>query len=229
MSKLSQGQVVAVVKGSPMFSALDAAAARGFVGDCRTIHLPAGRLVFHAGQEADRFYVVLSGRVKIFKLSARGDEQILHLYGPGETFAEAAMWAGADFPAHAEAVSEATLLVISRSTLRRAIERSPELAMGMMAGLSAKLREFNQLIEELSLKEVPARLAGVLLRMSRRGGSRRLRLSQTKRQLAAQIGTVAETLSRALAKMKASALIDVHGSQITLLDLSGLEELAANG
>ena len=98
-----------------------------------------------------------------------------------------------------------------------------------MAGLSAKLHEFNRLIEELSLKEVPARLAGALLRMAAESGGSTIRLKQTKRELAAQIGTVAETLSRALAKLKDAGLIDVRGRQIAILDTDGLASLAENG
>jgi len=173
--------------------------------------------------------VILDGRVKVYKLSARGDEQILHLYGPGETFGEAAMWSGGHFPAHAEAVDHCRLLIVSRETLRRAITRQPDLAMGMMAGLSAKLREFNALIEDLSLREVPARLARVLLAEADAAGGATFRLPQTKRHLAAQIGTVAETLSRALGKLRKQGLIDVSGSTITILDADALAELAENG
>ena len=209
-----------------MLSALDGPALEEFVRQCRVLNLPEGRAVFHTGQPAQAFYAVLAGRVKIYKLSPRGDEQILHLYGPGETFGEAAMWAGQTYPAHCEAVAETSLLEVRKDALRRAILQSPELAMGMLAGLSAKLREFNHLIEELSLKEVPARLAGVLLKLSSQAKSRTIRLKQTKRQLASQIGTVAETLSRALAKVKAAGLIDVRGSEIVLLDATGLESLA---
>ena len=101
-----------------------------------------------------------------------------------------------------------------------------DLAMDMMAGMSAKLREFNQLIEQLALKEVPARLANILLDLPARPGTDTVVLKQTKRELAAQIGTVAETLSRALKKLRDMGLIEVDGSQITILDAEGLAELA---
>ena len=236
-----------------MFSALDEQALGELVRQCRLLRLADGRIVFSAGQSAEAFYVVLDGRVKIYKLSPRGDEQILHLYGPGDSFGEAAMWAGRTFPANAQTLSQAVLLEVRKDVLRRVIARRADLAMGMMAGLSAKLREFTDLIEELSLKEVPARLAGVLLKLAGPAGAappvrpaaargrpgtagraspaagapgQTVRLRQTKRQLAAQIGTVAETLSRALAKMKSAGLIDVQGADIRLLDRQGLEELA---
>ena len=136
------------------------------------------------------------------------------------------MWAGIRYPAHAEALVDSTLLVVTRSLLKDLIARSAEMAMDMLAGMSAKLWEFNQLIEQLSLKEVPARLASMLLEMPAKAGTNTIVLKQTKRELAAQIGTIAETLSRALKKLKAAGLIEVDGPEITILDPDGLADLA---
>ena len=209
-----------------MFSALDEAQLGQLVGSCRTRNLPGGSQVFTPSQRAEAFYVILAGKVKVYKLSARGDEQILHLYGPGDTFGEAAMWAGIRYPAHAEALVDSTLLVVTRSLLKDLIARNAEIAMDMLAGMSAKLWEFNQLIEQLSLKEVPARLASILLEMPAKAGTNTIVLKQTKRELAAQIGTIAETLSRALKKLRSAGLIEVNGAEITILDPDGLADLA---
>jgi len=228
MGKTSR-ESLSVLKAVPVFSALDEGEIAALCSRCATRRYKAGEVILHSRQEADRFFVVLRGQVKVFKLSPRGDEQILHLYGPGGTFGQAAMWAGIRFPANAEAVRDTELLVVPRRTLRQAVEANPGLAMGMMAGLSAKLREFNQLIEDLSLKGVPARLARVLLAEAERHGAPAFQLRQTKRQLAAQIGTVAETLSRALGKLKAAGMIDVDGSTIAIHDADKLQDLADNG
>jgi len=217
------------IRSTPLFSALDDGAAGELLRHFPTIRRSAGTVLFGPTQPAERFFVVLEGRVKLYKLSAKGDEQILHLYGPGNSFAEAAMLSGGTYPAFAEALDDVTLLAVGRVQFRAAVEGNPELAMGMIAGLSAKLREFNQLIEELSLREVPARLAGALLRMARDADGRTIRLRQTKRELAAQIGTIAETLSRALGKLKAAGLIEVRGAKITVVDPDGLADLAENG
>ena len=229
MAGISQSNAIGALKAVPMFSGLDEAVLRDLLNNCRELAFHAGELILLPAQKAERSFVILSGKVKIFQLSAKGDEQILHLYGPGETFGEAAMWAGVNYPAHAEAVTDARLLAISRQTLRTIIARNPDVAMGMLAGMSVKLQEFTVLVERLSLKEVPARLAAVLLGLSRQAGSPTFRLPQTKRQLAAQIGTVAETLSRALAKLKKDGLIEVRGSRITILQAEGLGNLAQSG
>jgi CRP/FNR family transcriptional regulator len=222
-------ETLAIIKKTPVFSEINDRTLRAFVGQCNVIRYKAGSKILRPRQEADRFFLVLSGQVKIYKLSPHGDQQVLHLYGPGETFGEAAMWARIAFPAHAEAIEECRLLVVPRETLRNAFAGNAELAMGMLAGLSKKLREFNLLIERLSLKEVPARLADMLLEQAKKTGSSVFRLGQTKSELAAIIGTVPETLSRALAKLRKSGLIQVKGSEITICDLEALRDLAENG
>ncbi len=217
------------MRAAAMFSLLNEDQLQALLSNIKIEHHKTGEIIFRPGQHADRLFLIQAGRVKVYKLSARGDEQILHLYGKGNTFGEAVMWVKGDYPAFAEAVTDLTLLTVNRRSLRTAINRSPDLAMGMIAGMSSKLREFAELIEALSLKEVPARLAGVLLAESKKTGASTFKLGQTKRQLAAQIGTVAETLSRSLGQLKTSGLIDVKGSQITLLDVDRLSDLAING
>lgn len=226
MARLAPSEIAAAVRQVPVFSALGETELQELLRVCPTRNLAAGSQVFSPVEQAGRFYVILAGKVKVYKLSPKGDEQILHLYGPGNTFGEAAMWAGIFYPAHAEVLADSTLLVVSRSVLKDLIARKADLAMAMLAGMSAKLREFNMLIEQLSLKEVPARLANVLLEIPAKGGTNTVVLTQTKRELAAQIGTIPETLSRAFKKLRASGLIEVNGAEITILDPDGLGDLA---
>lgn len=215
---------LAVARGMPMFSALDDGAAGQVLGRCHTIRRKEGTILFMSGEPAERFFLILGGAVKLYKLSPRGDQQILHAYGPGAAFAEAAVLSGGAYPATAEVVEDCELLVVGRAEVRQAIADNPDLALTMLAGMSAKLREFNRLIEELSLKSVPARLAGMLLRLS--GGAGSFELPRTKRELAGQIGVVPETFSRALGKLKSARLIAVSGKRITILDHPGLAAAA---
>jgi len=226
MARMTHSEIIDAMRQVPLFSALGQPELTRLIDACRTQHIPAGTQVLSPTERADRFYVILAGQAKVYKLSPRGDEQILHIYGPGQTFGEAAMWAGICFPAHAEVLEETTLLVVRRSVLKDLIARNPDFALAMLAGMSAKLREFNQLIEQLSLREVPARLANVLLDLPAKPGTNTVVLKQTKRELAAQIGTIAETLSRALKKLSSSGLIEVNGPEITILDPDALSELA---
>ncbi len=187
-----------------------------------------GEIIFSEGDEAKGFYVLLSGRIKIFKLSPEGKEQILHIIEPGEPFAEVAMFAGSSYPAHAEALKGSRIIFFPRGGFETLIKRDPDLAMNMLALLSQRLKYFSRLVEDLSLKEVPQRLAAYLLYL---GGSKHstmpVDLSISKGQLASLLGTIPETLSRILNKMATQGLIDVKGRQMKLLKRDVLEALAS--
>jgi CRP/FNR family transcriptional regulator len=172
---------------------------------------------------------VLSGRVKVFKLSPDGKEQIFHILGPGEPFGEAAVFAGEKFPAYAEALTESRVCFFPRPAFVGLIKKNPSLALNMLAVLSRRLRKFAALVEDLSLKEVPGRLAAYLLFLSeRKKGMRELELDVSKNQLAGLLGTIPETLSRILARMARERFIKASGQRrIQILDRKALEELAS--
>ncbi len=184
--------------------------------------------VFSEGEAAAGFYVVVSGQVKIFKLSAEGKEQILHFVTPGESFGEVPVFAGGRFPAHAETIEKSRLFFFPRAVFLELIGKDPSLAMNMLADLSKRLRRFTQLVEELSLKEVPSRLAAYLLYLSERdNGSGDLELTITKGQLASLLGTIPETISRILGKMSGQDIIQVQGRKITIVNRKRLDALSA--
>ena len=186
-----------------------------------------GETIFADGDEARGFFVVISGRVKIFKLSPDGKEQILHMFGPGEPFGEVAMFAGRRMPANAQAMEKSSALFFPRAALLEVIRRNPDLALGLLGVLSLRLRRFANLIEDLSLKEVPGRLAAYLLYLSSHtDGSQDLELDVTKTELASLLGTIPETLSRVLGKMSRQDLIRSDGRHIQILDRQGLVDLA---
>lgn len=186
-----------------------------------------GRTIFAEGEPGDGFFLVMSGLIKIYKISPEGKEQILHIFGPGEPFAEAAVFIGSPYPAHALTLEKSRVLFLPRRAFIELINRNPELALNMLAALSHRLKKFAQLIEELSLKEVPSRLAAHLLYLSRQQADQdQLLLPVSKNQLAGLLGTIPETLSRILSKLAKAELIAIDGPRITILDRSALEELA---
>ena len=186
-----------------------------------------GQSIFAEGDPGTGFYVVMKGLVKIYKLSMEGKEQILHIFGPGEPFAEAAVFIGSTFPAHALALEKSRALFIPRRAFIELIQTNPALAMNMLAALSMRLKKFAHLIEDLSLKEVPGRVAAHILYLStQQGDSDTVKLGIGKAQLASLLGTIPETLSRILTKLGKQGLINSEGPQITILDRDGLEDLA---
>ncbi len=186
-----------------------------------------GRTIFSEGDPGSGFYVAISGRVKIFKLSADGKEQILHIFGPGEPFGEVPVFEGRKFPAHAVALEESVCLYFPRPAFTDLIKNNPSLALTMLGVLSRRLRTFTVLVDNLSLKEVPGRLAAHLLYLSEiKDGTDSLDLDISKGQLAALLGTIPETLSRILGRMVKQGFIESAGARVKLLDREGLEELA---
>ena len=226
---MDKTQLISALKSVPAFSALSDSALVDLAAACRVRSCGADEIIFAADADAEAFFLILTGQVKVFRTSPKGDEQILHLYGPGKTFAEAAFWAGGRYPANAQAVSESSLLAVPRRAVEAALAKDPSLAAGMLLGMSRKLQEFADLIDDLSLKEIPARLAGVLLAEAKTAGAYTFELTQTKRQLAARIAAAPETLSRALKKLTNDRLIDVEGPRIALLDVPALKALYDEG
>lgn len=183
-----------------------------------------GQTIFFEGDEGNGFYLVATGKVKIFKMSPAGKEQILHIFGPGEPFGEVPVFHGHPFPASAESLIKTRLLFFPRRKFVNLVNNNPSIAMNMLAVLSMRLRRFTAQIENLSLKEVPARLAGYLLYLQEeQGGSETVELEISKGQLASLLGTIPETLSRIFSKMTDEGLIEVDGRRITIKNREAME------
>ena len=179
--------------------------------------------IFFEGDPGNGFYMVAEGKVKIFKMSFAGKEQILHIFGPGEPFGEVPVFHGQPFPASAETLVKSTLIFFPREKFIALVHENPSLALNMLAVLSMRLRRFVTQIENLSLKEVPARIAGYLLYLLEEQKSEdSVELEISKGQLASLLGTIPETLSRIFAKMSDEGLIAVDGKKIRILDRKAL-------
>jgi len=189
-------------------------------------------ILFSEGKEAKGFYVILSGKIKLYKISPEGKEQILHVVSAPEAFSEAALFPEGTYPAFAEALMDSQLLFFPKRDFIQLIEKNPQLSINMIVSLSQFLKKFASLIEELSLKEVSSRIAKYLidlsLKQSKEGKNpNEVELDLSKTQLASKLGTISETLSRTLAKMKGKGIIDVKKNRILILNRELLEELAS--
>jgi len=186
--------------------------------------------IFWEGEEGKGFFIIVSGRAKVFKLSADGKEQILHFFETGDHFAEVPAFDGERFPASAAALEKTEVLFFPRETFLKLLENNPSLAINLLSIFARYLRRFAKLIDDLSLKEVPGRLAVYLLEFSASNdGVSEVQLTMTKGQLAARLGTIPETLSRVFSKMSEEGLISIDGSSIRLLNRNGLMVLAGDG
>jgi CRP/FNR family transcriptional regulator len=186
-----------------------------------------GDVLFHQGDEAIGFFVVRSGRVKVFKLSADGKEQILHIFGESDHFAEVPALDGECFPASASALEKSVVLFFPRQSFLYLLEQQPTLTINLLKSFARHLRLFSHLVDNLALREIPARLANYLLSLSHKmSNAEVVELDLPKGQLAARLGTIPETLSRVFSKLSHEGLIQIEGCKIKLLDLDRLHQLA---
>ncbi|HWS15434.1 MAG TPA: Crp/Fnr family transcriptional regulator [Candidatus Methylomirabilis sp.] len=177
--------------------------------------------VFGEGDRAEGFFLVASGKVKVFKLSGEGKEQVLHVLEEGQTFAEAVIFEGGVYPAHAETLTDTELLFLPKRPFLELLERYPKLAIRMLASLSRWLKRMTDLVESLSLKDVETRLIFFLSEELKARGipptdGAALELPVSKNVLASRLGTVPETFSRTLKKLQDDGLIAVRGKQIRI-------------
>ena len=212
------------IESSGLFQGLPAAEIDEIVAIVIEKKYQRGESIFFEGDPGNGFYMVSEGRVKIFKMSLNGKEHILHIFGEGEPFGEVPVFHGQPFPASAEAMVKSSVLFFPRDRFVQLVHRTPSIALNMLAVLSMRLRRFASQIENLSLKEVPARLADYLLYLlEEQGREDSVELEISKGQLASLLGTIPETLSRIFAKMTEEGLIEVVGRRINILDRHGLE------
>jgi CRP/FNR family transcriptional regulator len=193
----------------------------------------AGEIVFSEGEPCSGLYVVESGHIRIFKSSANGREQVLSVEGPGSSVAELPVFDGGNYPASVAAVEDATLLFVSKQDFQTLCLTHPQVALKVLRVVGARLRRLVGIIEELSFTTVRHRLASFLLRLAQKEGKRtgkgaEVTLPTSNQELAAQIGTVRELVSRNLSRFQSEGLIQMDGRSVIIPDLKALEaELAS--
>jgi CRP/FNR family transcriptional regulator len=226
--------VAAFLKNARLFAGLPDADIGTFASLARVENTPSKTLLFTEGESCDRFYVVASGRVKVFKESEKGREQILHIVHPGQSFAEAAMFAGTGrFPASAETLEDSALIVLPADQFIGCLRQDSELCLRLLSSVTLWLRRMVDLVEDLALKDVQMRLGGFLVREAEERNlpvkeGTEIPLSMSKSDLARRLGTAAETLSRALYKLQKDGAVRVKGRLVTVADPKKLQ-MAAQG
>ncbi len=190
--------------------------------------LGKGAYLFHEGSASEGFYVVQRGAVNVHRVSANGKEQVIAVFRAGQSFAEAALASAGGYPADARAIEDSTVLLVPKADILGLLRSRPELALRMLGSMSQHLRVLVGLLDDLTLKDVETRLANWLLKRCPRPLPKdavEILLDRTKRVLAAELGTVSETLSRTFAGFRDRKLIRVAGNGITILDPKRLEEI----
>ncbi|MBA2586613.1 MAG: Crp/Fnr family transcriptional regulator [Chthoniobacterales bacterium] len=227
-AKFRQAVIENTLRSCQLFLGLPAADILAITAFAVSKTLAKGEYLFREGARSEGFYIVQRGAINVHRVSAAGKEQVIHLFRPIESFAEATLATESGYPADARATDESTVLLIPKREFIDLLRRRPELALRMLGSMSQHLRVLVGLLDDLTLKDMETRLANWLLKRSPRPlpkGPVVIQLDRTKRVLAAEMGTTSETLSRTLAKFRDQKLLRVKGNTITLTKPRDLQQL----
>jgi len=218
----------ASLKQIPLFADLSETELNFLLERAVALNYQPGQTIFVEGDPCEGLYVIQSGQVKIFKTSHNGREQILTIERAGASIAELPVFDGGDYPASAAALTKSTLLHVRKKDFQELCLAHPQVALKVVKVVGSRLRTMVDLIDELSFSSVRHRLAALLLRLAKTEGKKtedgiRFHLPSTNQELAAQIGTVRELVSRNLGRLQTMGMIRVHGKTVIVRDLRRLE------
>lgn len=220
--------VEASLRKSQLFASLTDAEMRALCSRVNHRHFGRGELLFNEGDACAGLFVVSSGRIRIYKMSPTGREQVLSIEGPGSSFAELPVFDGGNYPASASALEDTETLFISRKDFQAFCREHPDVALKVIAVVGSRLRRLVGIIEDLSFTTVRQRLIALVVRMAQASGNKsnagiRLELSKSHQDLAAELGTVRELVSRNLSRLQAEGFLEIDGKTILIKDFAGLK------
>lgn len=216
---------VLILRELRLFAGLPEEMLDRLVRDSEEVVYPRGEAIFSEDQPCRHLHVVLSGEVKIYKVSDGGREQVIHVMRPGSFFGEDVLFGGERYEAGAQALSSATLLNIKKDALEAVALQYPPFALAMLADFGRRLKRLMMLIGEIALQDVRTRLCRVLLDLveqQHQGPAEPAVIRIRHVELATLVGTARETLSRALGRLEQDGLIERRERAIVLRDRSGL-------
>lgn len=212
----------------PLFQALDEKQLKGVLKSSHTFSLTAKSTLFERGTSASHFYLLKSGQVKLFCLSEEGDEKVIEIINPSQTFAEAIMFMPKQvYPVSAETLKNSEVYSFDMKQFRGLLENSTETCFRLLATLGRQLHCRISDIDNLTLHNATYRLVVYLLEQLPEGAVAlsNIHLDATKVIIASRLSIKPETFSRILLRLSKQDLIEVHGNDITLLDVDGLRAL----
>jgi CRP-like cAMP-binding protein len=227
------GATLEVLRQIPYFRSLPALELRSLAANLRTGRYQADDVIFRKGDPSEGLCVVVSGRVRTVTVSPEGREQVLKVFGPGRTFADIAVFDDEPQPADAIAVIDSLIAFVPRATLLDLLTRHPNMAVDVIRLFASRLRAYKQVVEDLSLRPVIARVARLLADRAR-GTETLVEESATasprytQDEIAAMVGSVREVVQRALKTLEHAGLVEMARGRIQIIDLEALDGWAAS-
>lgn len=218
--------VAEILQGCRLFSKVDARGFQRLATIARICRFDKGEMVFREGEECPGVYVLGSGLVRVFKTAPSGKEHVLHMIGPGNTFAEVAAIGGFRCPANAEAVAATVCVLLPLEKFRDLIDHDHDFCREMLMGMASWVRHLVDLIEDVVLRDAAGRLARYLLD-AETGGDGAVELPTLKRHLASHLNLTSETFSRTIRRLADAGLIaESDPYHVHLLDRNRLRQVA---
>ncbi|HEX6308019.1 MAG TPA: Crp/Fnr family transcriptional regulator [Longimicrobiales bacterium] len=222
--------VVSILKRLPLFRGLSDEALAAVADRTVLRELPRNAVLFREGEASRGLFVVLDGSVKVYRSTPDGREQVLYVEVPTHTLAELPLLDGGPYPASARAAEPSLVLFLPRDDFQRLYRTNPEIADAVIHDLGQRLRRLVRLVERVTLKDVPSRVAAALLEEAAAAGAARdggeFELPMAQEELARGIATTRESVARALSRFRKERLIEQEGARIRLCNLAGLHEIA---
>ncbi len=215
-----------VLRNNLLFQRLSEEQLEAVVERARVIHLEDGQQLFRQGEPAKRFYLVLEGRIKLFRLAPDGNEKVIELVNAGQSFAEALMFRNAPrYPVCSQALGNSSVLSVDAGHYKSLLRGSVDLCMALMADMSYRLRSLIREIDDLSLHSATCRVAAFLLTRAPED-SAEFELDVPKHVIASRLSVKPETFSRIIKNLKSREVIEIKGSRVRVLDREALERVA---
>jgi CRP/FNR family transcriptional regulator len=219
---------------TPPFSALPSQEQSRLIPIARVRHHEKGDTIFREGDPSERFHTIVAGRVKIVKFAPFGKELILEIFGPGDPFGAVAAYEGRPFPASAIALVTTDVLSISRGDFFTLIAKHPEIARGLLLGLTRRLIELTQKLAQLSSGGVEYRLAALFLKLADRMGQTgpegvTIPLALSRQDVADMVGTTIETAIRIMSRWNRDGVVRTERSSFLIPNREALERIVSAG
>lgn len=222
--KLSKSNAEPFLIRAGLFQHIEPQVLIDIAAKCKQTSIPSGQDLFVQGDPALSFFFIIDGWIKLYRLSRDGQEAVINVFGPGETFAEAAVFGPLQrYPVSAQAVEDTTLLEIPRIFFVEKIKENSDFALSILGSISARQRFLIQQIEQLTIREAPQRLGTFLLRLCPVDNNEELKINlpYDKSLIAKRLNIQPETFSRAIKKLEMHG-VKTKGRDIFIHDIKKL-------
>lgn len=220
---MNKEQIASQLSEFYLFSELQPGQVEQLVTGTRLLDIPRGNMLFNRGDRAHGFYLLLNGQIKLGVISPQGDEKVIGLIQPGQSFGEAVLFLERSFPIHAQATLDSKVLLITRDAVFDILDNDVTVVRRMLAGISARNRQLVNDIESISLQNSTQRLIGYLLQISTDSPNpAHVQLPASKHTIASMLNIAPETFSRVMLKLNNAGLLEMNGKEIIIVDVDGL-------